>query len=652
MALQIPIPNDTITALVGALLLLILPVSILIAWTRRTRARQVEDLEALLLRNISYSITELSASLSRRPMDKSTILRIVDRAHNAILNFSGSGVVSSDLLGQRLRKQLIENSVVHVDKVSNRWDLTASQIGSLIERISREESLDVVTTKDGDYILIPELKERIRDAFEIHGRVDINSEAQRLRVDPSELIRLVDQWGWKTLPTSDGSLIFLRWLRTALENMVERMGFLESSMVSERLHLSSVDSLRAMKVFNWSMISTIDGRLIPAHLLEQELRERLSSDGYLEIESEEQRLKVDSKKLIEISKDLGLDAIVTTDNTVMTKDYLRERILDDLELTGMITPSDEAELLGISSRRVTLILSEEEGLHKSRLGRFVRLSALRRWLLEEVKQEGAIKMEHVTRDWGLINIELLELMKKFGLGTITSRSGDFLSIALIRQKIRSDIASGVVVDKEALAKELDLGVGYAEAILSQIEVDALLTKSGSLVPIAIITDELANEHERTGVLDPGKEAITRGLDISDIERLIESLNLKSLRNTSGRLISVAALVRQMRHALATIGIYDLKEASRKSRIPYVEMANELESHTKGNEIVVDSAGAVVNMLWIKLLKEYASENEAIKVTAFAKTKGIRRDRLLALLRRFLKGAYVSRSDTFFIHLDD
>ncbi|MHA1936554.1 MAG: hypothetical protein ACW97A_14900, partial [Candidatus Thorarchaeota archaeon] len=314
----------------------------------------------------------------------------------------------------------------------------------------------------------------------------------------------------------------------------------------------------------------------------------------------------------------------------MTKDYLRERILDDLELTGMITPSDEAELLGISSRRVTLILSEEEGLHKSRLGRFVRLSALRRWLLEEVKQEGAIKMEHVTRDWGLINIELLELMKKFGLGTITSRSGDFLSIALIRQKIRSDIASGVVVDKEALAKELDLGVGYAEAILSQIEVDALLTKSGSLVPIAIITDELANEHERTGVLDPGKEAITRGLDISDIERLIESLNLKSLRNTSGRLISVAALVRQMRHALATIGIYDLKEASRKSRIPYVEMANELESHTKGNEIVVDSAGAVVNMLWIKLLKEYASENEAIKVTAFAKTKGIRRDRLLAL----------------------
>jgi hypothetical protein len=536
--------------------------------------------------------------------------------------------------------------------VSNRWDLTASQIGSLIERISREKSLDVVTTKDGDYILIPELKERIRDAFEIHGRVDINSEAQRLRVNPSELIRLVDQWGWKTFPTSDGSLIFLRWLRTALENMVERMGFLEANMVSERLHLTNVDSLRAMKVFNWSMIATIDGRLIPAHLLEQELAERLSSDGYLEIESEEQRLKVDSKKLIEISKRLGLDAIVTTDNTVMTMDYLRERILDDIELTGMITPRDEAELLGISSRRVTLILSKEEGLHKSRLGRFIRLSALRRWLLEEVKQEGAIKMEHVTRDWGLINVELLELMKKFGLGTITSRSGDFLSIALIRQKIRSDIASGEVVDKEALAKELDLGVGYAEAILSQIEVDALLTKSGALVPIAIIADELAKEHEKTGVLDPGKEAITRGLDISDVERLIESLNLKSLRNTSGRLISVAALVRQMRHALATIGIYDLKEASRKSRIPYISLANELEAHTKGNEIVVDSAGAVVNMLWIKLLKEYASENETIKVTAFAKTKGIRRDRLLALLRRFLKGAYVSRSDTFFVHLDN
>ncbi|MHA1903520.1 MAG: hypothetical protein ACXADL_08180 [Candidatus Thorarchaeota archaeon] len=652
MALQIPIPTDSLTALVGALLLLILPVSILIAWVRRTRARQVEDLEVLLLRNISYTIAELSESLSRRPMDKSTILRIVDRANNAILNFSGSGVVSSDLLGQRLRKQLIENSVVHVDKASNRWDLTASQIGSLIDRISREESLDVVTTKDGDYILIPELKERIRDAFQIHGRVDINSEAQRLRVNPSELIRLVDQWGWKTFPTSDGSLIFLRWLRTALENMVERMGFLESSMVSERLHLTNVDSMRAMKVFNWSMITTIDGRLIPAHLLEQELAERLSSDGYLEIESEEQRLKVDSKKLIEISKRLGLDAIVTTDNTVMTMDYLRERILDDLELTGMITPRDEAELLGISSRRVTLILSEEEGLHKTRLGRFIRLSALRRWLLEEVKQEGAIKMEHVTRDWGLTNVELLELMKKFGLGTITSRSGDFLSIALIRQKIRSDIASGVVVDKEALAKELDLSAGYAEAILSQIEVDALLTKSGSLVPITIISEELAGEHERTGVLDPGKEAISRGLDISDIERLIESLNLKSLRNSSGRLISVAALVRQMRHALATIGIYDLKEASRKSRIPYVSLTNELESHTEDNEIVVDSAGAVVNMLWIKLLKEYASENEAIKVTAFAKTKGIRRDRLLALLRRFLKGAYVSRSDTFFVHLDN
>ncbi|MHA2191697.1 MAG: hypothetical protein ACXAAP_15885, partial [Candidatus Thorarchaeota archaeon] len=437
MALQIPIPNDSFTALVGALLLLILPVSILIAWTRRTRARQVEDLEVLLLRNISYSIAELSESLSRRPLDKSTILRIVDKAHNAILNFSGSGVVSSDLLSQKLRKQLIENSVVHVEKASSRWDLTSSQIGSLIERISREESLDVVTTKDGDYILIPELKERIRDAFEIHGRVDINSEAQRLRVNPSELIRLVDQWGWKTFPTSDGSLIFLRWLRTALENMVERMGFLEANMVSERLHLTNVDSLRAMKVFNWSMIATIDGRLIPAHLLEQELAERLSSDGYLEIESEEQRLKVDSKKLIEISKRLGLDAIVTTDNTVMTMDYLRERILDDIELTGMITPRDEAELLGISSRRVTLILSKEEGLHKSRLGRFIRLSALRRWLLEEVKQEGAIQMEHVTRDWGLINVELLELMKKFGLGTITSRSGDFLSIALIRQKIRS-----------------------------------------------------------------------------------------------------------------------------------------------------------------------------------------------------------------------
>ena len=458
MALQIPIQNDPITALVVAFILFILPVGILIAWTRRTRTRQVEDLEGLLLRKISYSIAELSESLSRRPMDKSTILSIVEKANNAIPNYSGTGVISSDILGQRLRKQLTEDSVVHVDKVSNRWDLTASQIGSLIERISREESLDVVTTKDGDYILIPELKERIRDAFEIHGRVDINSEAQRLRVNPSELSRLVDEWGWKTFPTSDGSLIFLRWLRTALENFVEREGFLESSMVSERLHLSNVDSLRAMKVFNWSMITTLDGRLIPAHLLEQELAERLSSDGYLEIESEEQRLQVDSKNLIEISKSLGLDAIVTSDKTVMTMDYLRERILDDLELTGMITPQEEAELLGISSRRVTQILLEEEGLYKTRLGRFMRLSALRRWLLEEVKQEGSIKMEHVARDWGLINVELLELMKKFGLGTITSRSGDFLSIALIRQKIRSDIASGVVVDKMALAKELDMDV--------------------------------------------------------------------------------------------------------------------------------------------------------------------------------------------------
>ena len=62
--------------------------------------------------------------------------------------------------------------------------------------------------------------------------------------------------------------------------------------------------------------------------------------------------------------------------------------------------------------------------------------------------------------------------------------------------------------------------------------------------------------------------------------------------------------------------------------------------------MVDNAGLIVTSNWIKKMNDYAEEQGALRITSFARENGLRRSSVIAMARRFLKGAYIPRSDSF------
>ena len=102
------------------------------------------------------------------------------------------------------------------------------------------------------------------------------------------------------------------------------------------------------------------------------------------------------------------------------------------------------------------------------------------------------------------------------------------------------------------------------------------------------------------------------------------------------------------NGLNTEGIYDLQEFSRKFKIEYELVADRIEPKLADDEIIVDNAGLIVTSSWIKKMKDYAEEQGALRITSFARDNGLRRSSVIAMARRFLKGAYIPRSDSYLL----
>lgn len=639
----------------GMLLALVLSVgtaSFIIAWNNRTRSRMVLALDNLLQSRMSVQLSELAQELGRKPMDKSTTLKVVKRAKNAVMSYLGTTVVSSPLLSKHLRTSLSESGVVHVVEECNRWGLIDGDISRLVEEISKVEGLDVVLTRDGDYILVPGLKERLRDTLGLNGRIDVAAEAQSMKVDPDELRRLIQSWGWGLIESQDGSLFSSRWLRSVLERTVEKAGYLEVMPEAARLLLSVEDIMDTVKALGWTMLETLDGRLVPYHQVEQELSDRIDSQGFIDLGAEATRFKIDTSKVLTILRTRGYRLAASKDRpeVVMTLDHIRERLADDIELTGWVSPEQEANLVGVDGRTVEALLKDRPGLRKGRDGRYVSIDSLKRWLVQEAQDEGIVRLDEAERLWGLSSLELRMLMKESGLRTVVTQSGDHLSVAHARRRILSEIKKGNRVDAATLAKELSVDTGTAEALMSHIEGDALTTKEGSLVSMAFLRGEFQRVFASAGVLEPSREASTRGLDVSEVRQLIASMGLQTLETPSGKIVDMAWVVGRMRQALTLKGVFDLQALAEQLDLEYAKLADIVEKQLGANEIVVDPAGLIVNSKWIGVLREYASERESIQVASFAKERGLRQSAALHLLRRYVGGVYKSRQDVFVPHL--
>ncbi|MGY5854140.1 MAG: hypothetical protein RTU92_11275, partial [Candidatus Thorarchaeota archaeon] len=473
---------------------------------------------------------------------------------------------------------------------------------------------------------------------------------QRMSVPREELVRLIETWNWKLFSSSEGPLLSIDWLERTLERIVERNGFLSQKEVAERFMLSESDILRAIKLLRWKMVSTTDGRLIPAHLLQRYLRERIESEGILDLSDEQQRLLVRSTDIERVLKGLGLSFVSSKDDSLILLDYLRERLNEDLELTGVVTPRDEAKSYGIDVKVIEGILRGISGIRQTKDGRFVSIWKYRLWLLDEIRDGGIIEVNKCETLWGLTSYETAALIKRFGIRVLITQNGDFLSLSWTRRWIQANLKKGRQVQPDVLAKRMDIQQGEAEAILAQIDTDALLTKTGSLVPASALRDSIKTKFKDEGLVDLQEIATEMGLDLTDLESVVEKIKLDGVRTSDEKYIEKQSVIKPLRWRLQNDGIYDLQRTAKNLHLNMDDLVEILEHELLDTEVLVESAGMVVSAEWVKELRKLASTQGYIRVTSFARERGLRRSAVMTLFRRFLKGAYIPRSDSYIVQI--
>ena len=644
--LQMPQLDPMLLGLLLAVALSATAVVSMITWVRRARNRQVQMLDGMLLSKTTIPVADLANQLDRRALDRSSTLGVIRRSKNAILSVTGATVVSAPLLAQRLRLLLHDSSAVHVADECKRWGLTDAQICSVVETVCKAEGMDVVRTRDGDFILIPDLKERMRDLLSLNGRLDIRSEAQRMKVDAVELRRLVQTWGWQLVESSDDSLVSSPWLKSTLERGVEKLGYLDPRAESARL-LIPVDSImEAVKELGWALVETQDGRHVPAYLLEQHLVEKMEQEGYVRLEAEAKQLRVALPHLLKLLRTAGLRIVTAKDHSVMTIDHVRELVRDDLQLSGLLSPEQEAEALGIDTRIIEDILRVLPGLRKNRDGRYISLESFGRWLLQEAEENGVIHAGAAGLQWGLSPLELQVGIKQSGLDTVSARSGDYVSVAFVRRKLLSDLGKGIPVEASAFARELGIETATAEGIMRNLGSEGLVTGDGSLIPLSLLKKELQQALASTGIINPAREAAGRKLDVSDVRRVLRDMGIQTMETVSGKLVDISWMVNGMRQAVKMKGLFDLTTFANRFELDYATVADMLEKKLEADEIIIDHAGVIVSSKWIDALREYASSKDIINVTQFADERNLRREAALHLLRTYIGGLYNSKKDSF------
>jgi hypothetical protein len=467
-------------------------------------------------------------------------------------------------------------------------------------------------------------------------------------VSPDKLRRQIDSWGWNLIESSESELLSVKWLTSSFERVLARDGFIDPSKEAERLHLTLQDILKATKKIGWNPVQTADNCLIPKNLLEKDLIDRIETDGFIDLHGSSEIVKVGSSAILKILRANRYQVIITKDNHIATINHLQERLREDLELIGVIEPGEQAEVLGVDTSLVEKLLSLEPGVRKGRKGRYMSMIAFRRWLLNEFKENGLVKENESLQKWGLSHTELAFLLKKFAVKTTLTKKGDHLSLAWARKKVYLALQSGSRVQPNNLAEELNVDEGIAEAIMSHVDADAIYDMEGSMIPISEIEDLIQETLRQKGMLDPTSYAETHGIDISDMLRVIDELDLNLLESKSGKLMSLNKVVEIIKKGLKSNGMYDIHEFSRKFKIDYRLIMNEVEPYLNDDEIIVDTAGLLVTASWVKQMKDYAEGQGSLRITAFAREKGLRRSSVIAIARRFLRGAYIPRSDSFLL----
>ncbi len=644
--LQLPFFSPLIWGLMLAAVFLVTAVGSIIELTMRARTRQVQRLDAMLLTRMTIPVLELANGLDKKALDKSSTLAVVKRAKNAMLSFAGSSVVSVPLMMQRLRSQLADSSAIHVADESKRWELSDDQIASLVETITTAEGMDVVLTKDGDFILVTEFKGRMRDALNLGGRLDISSEAQRMRVDPGELRKLVQTWGWGLIEGSDGSLVSTRWLKSTLERGVDKLGYLDPKAEAARLHIPVGAITETIKQLKWTLIETQDGRQVPSHLLEQHLVDSIRKEGFIDLDAESKELKVGVPDLLRLLRTAGMRIVSTKDHSVATVEYVRDRVRDDMQLSGWVSPDQEAEVLGVDKNVIDDILKGQPGLRRGRDGRYVSLESLRRWLLQEAEEAGVIRVNDAETQWGLSPLELQLLVRESGLTTVVTRSGDYLSTAFVRRKVQSDLSKGVRVEPSVLASGLGIDSRTAEGIMARVKGEGLVTEDGSLIPASLLRKNLQQAFASTGIVDLVREGRTQRLDVSDLRRIVVGLGIETLETATNKLVDVSWIINGMRQALKLKGVFYLARLASTLELDYVTVAEVVEKKLEANEMIVDPAGVVVNSEWVADLRQYSSVTDMIPVTQLSTEMGLSPESVLHLLKRYVGGLYNSRTDSF------
>ena len=645
--LQIPFLDDSLGQLILALGLALLIIGGYIRWSIRRRNQLIEEIEHILFSKISLSLTELIEYTGADWLDTKSLLGLVVRSKQAILSFSKTSVVSAPLLSTKLKESLVTNSIIRVDKEAIRWDVAPSEIGRLVDEVSEQQGLDVLLTANGDYLFVPNLKERIRDSLELQGRVDILSEAQRLHVDVDELVRLVKTWGLYVWQSSEGLMYSVRWLLATLERSVGKRGFLDIEIESERLDLPEEDILTVVRLYKWDFIESGEGNLYPAHILQERLLARLEQLGFLDLKEESMNLKISVEKLTQILKQSGLTLVTTDDGSLMTLDQLRSQLLDDVELAGILPPQEVAKRIGIDVGLAEKVLRNHPGIRKTIDGRYISYRAMRSWILDDVQRTGRVDSTEFKKQWTINRVELAAVLKRFGLRVIMTKSGNYLSVSWVRRQVRDTLDAGGLIEPNVIAKEHNTDVGVIDAIIAGIETDTILDNDGKMVSRAALFKELESLLHQGGQLDPEGVASEHGFDIADIERLIKPLKPAAFLSYSEVLVSKTWLIKQVNDSLQNKGLYNLKETCDSLELEYDEISEELEGRLGDKVTYIAGCGVLVSLRWIEVLKSHITESGRVEVSDFARTQGISLRTAVCILRALLIGVYISSSNTFF-----
>ncbi len=643
---QFGIALDQLFAVILGLLIVMLIISSSILVVLRDRRRSAGIIDQLLLDQMTISLVDLRDVLQKPRLDRASLRSIVRSCENALLGFTGTTVISYPLLRARLRQSIHDDTIIRTAHEADMWGLSDATISDLVESTASDEGVDVLRTKTGDYVVVTSLKGRLYDDLRFQGHINIANEAQRLSVDQSHLLELVYSWGWDVIEVSDEVVASTDWVRVILERMVISQGFLSPMDAAERIGIGTDDLRRLLKRLDWAVITTEDGDLIPLHIVEEYLRDKLERDNVIDVPAAAAHFKLSPEVLVKTLKQIDRQIIETTRGEVVTLDYVRKQVDASIRISGRIHPSEVAELIGVDSRLVVQILHSNEEYRRVPDGSYVSLQFFREWLLGRIKEDGIIQLDEVESEWGIPSVDLRVLLKRFGIKTTPTVSGDLLSLQWARDQIRTKLKAGLVVSPEDVAREFGVEPGVAVALIANTESDAYQTRDGRLVPESILRDKLRERFVERGTIDPEQEAHRLGLDVSLVERLIDSLTVDSVEARSGTRVSIAGILTYTRKRLEDNGVADLAKIAQTSGVDYETLVSLMERRLADTEDLVDAAQCIVRLDWVESVLKPLAASGQIHVNEFAKKHDLRRSAALHILRAYLKGAYIKSRDIF------